>query len=98
MTWCSRRRGGTTAAKQSFAENTLNGSADLIRKCCVLKPLKNDRALVRRLGNKIGLLPARVPRGIQPIYAAVFPDSFIARTCPVVLGSDFRVSACEQMR
>jgi hypothetical protein len=54
MTWCSRRRGGTTAAQQFVAENVSNDSADLIRACHVLKPSKKYTALVRSFAQRCG--------------------------------------------
>jgi hypothetical protein len=56
---------------------------------------KTTTRLCEDSATEMALFSARMLSRIRPKHSAVFPASFIARTCPVVLGGDFRVSAYE---
>jgi hypothetical protein len=95
MTWCSERRGVTTAAEQFIAENSSNDSADLIRACRVSRATQEIQSAGAKVRATIRWYRRRVLCRTHPIFSAVFPRLFIARTGPVVLGGGCRVSACE---
>ena len=75
MTWCSKRRGGTAAAEQLAAENTSNGSADLVRADCFFKPPKKCKALCEGSDSEMVKPPARMLSKTRPRFSAVSPGT-----------------------